>query len=202
MVNSLLFDAVQAIGWKEIVQSWDRRVTNWGFKGKVPFGDFSPWAPDRGALFTAFCLRFTSAAFWTKKENLSSSVSPWSHFVWQRPERRSFEVFGIVFLAIDSLEEFWIHCFAIDTRQLTFSFFCFNKAGATTINEACFVWTFPEKEWMVGQSSSLCLCMVFGPIQVWKNTEACSFRSLLLIIRQTDIVGSFSPTPRNEKIDL
>ena len=94
------------------------------------------------------------------------------------------------FFAIDSLEEFWIHCFAIDTRQLTFSFFCFNKAGATTINEACFVWTFPEKEWMIGQSSSLCLCMVFGPIQVWKNTEACSFRSLLLIIRQADIVGS------------
>ena len=150
-----------------------------------------------------FSLHFASDSparlFEQKKENLSSSVSPWSHFVWQRPERRSFEVFGIVFFGIDSLEEFWIHCFAIDTRQLTFSFFCFNKAGATTINEACFVWTFPEKEWMIGQSSSLCLCMVFGPIQVWKNTEACSFRSLLLIIRQTDIVGSFSPLHETRK---
>ena len=199
MVNSLLFDAVQAIGWKEIVQSWDRRVTNWGFKGKVPFGDFSPWAPDRGALFTAFCLRFTSAAFWTKKREPFKLGFTLESFCMAAAGKKKFWSLWHCFFGIDSLEEFWIHCFAIDTRQLTFSFFCFNKAGATTINEACFVWTFPEKEWMIGQSSSLCLCMVFGPIQVWKNTEACSFRSLLLIIRQTDIVGSFSPLHETRK---
>ena len=81
---------------------------------------------------------------------------------------------ALFFFGIDSLEEFWIHCFAIDTRQLTFSFFCFNKAGATTINEACFVWTFPEKR--MNDRPVIFSLSLHG---FWTNSSVKKYRSML-----------------------